>query len=453
MQISFRGAAGEVTGSLHELNTRRLRLLLDCGAFQGSAVTVAIRNRSTVEDAESVDGVVLSHGHLDHCGRLPQLYRDGFRGPIFCTPATADVAAVMLHDAARIAAERVPDDVPPAFTVDDVRAVEALLEPLQPGQWHRLSSDLSVRFSQAGHILGAAVCELKVRDAGEDRRVVYAADLGRRGLPLVPDPAPVPGCDVLLVEATYADAVHASVEELAERLCDIVQQTVQRGGRVIVPAFSIGRTQLLAWLLNELIATDRVPAVPIFIDSPLAHRITALYRRHAEAVRSERRHLFQRDPEEAFPNVQCIRRRIDSIALNDVDQPCVIIAGGGMCEGGRVLYHLRQALEDERNTVLLVSYQAPETLGRKLAAAASSVRIFDRVCRVRATVHQLHGLSAHADALDFKWWFEGLADEGGIGQAFIVHGEPQAAQTQAQLLQPYCDEDPIVPQHGETWDV
>jgi metallo-beta-lactamase family protein len=467
MRLTFLGAAGEVTGSQHLLETDTLRLLLDCGLFQGHRAETYAKNRRFRCDPRKLDAVILSHAHIDHCGNLPGLFRAGFRGPIYCTPATADLAAVMLRDSLHIQEEDArylrahlggsAGDAPPIqplYGEQGVRGAIRLLEPLEGSNWHELSSALRVRFTTSGHILGSAVCHLELEDGYDISRVVYTGDLGRRGLPLLCDPQLIEGCDVLITEATYANAVHPTPEDLKARLLKIIERANETNGKVVIPAFSLGRTQQVLFFLRELTQAGSLPRMPIFVDSPLANRVTQVFAQHLElfdaaAIRTLRqdRDLFQ------FPMVKYLETPQESMELNRHEGPFVVIAASGMCENGRIRHHLRHAVEDERNTIVLIGFQAEHTLGRQIAEKQPTVRILDRVFKLKAKVESLGGLSAHADAQDFKWFFSHMSADSHIGRAFIVHGEPPATQAMAAMLHDLCDEAPAIPRLYETFEV
>lgn len=462
MKITFLGAAGEVTGSQHLIETDSLRILLDCGLFQGHRTEARLKNERFYCDPKSLDGVILSHAHADHCGNLPGLYKAGYRGPIFCTSATADVADVMLHDSAHIQAEdarylneKLPPGAPPIQPLYDdthVTAVVRQFETLPYCDWHDLSPDFRVRFQDAGHILGSAITEMEIREKGEWKRVVFTGDLGRRSMPLLRDPRQVEGCDVLITESTYGNKVHPPSEDIKKRLKSILQRAANRGGRVIIPAFSLGRTQTFIYYLNQLANEKQMPSIPVFVDSPLSKQITSVYRDHPEAMNAEFHHLMQtdRDPFQ-FPGLRYVATQSESISLNRRKDPLVVIAASGMCEAGRVVHHLLHGIGDPNNIVALIGFQAENTLGRRIHDGFKRVRILDHDVEVRAEIESIDGLSAHADAEDFKWWFEGLAAMRGVGRAFIVHGEHDASAALAQLLDDVCDEPPTLPKFRESF--
>ncbi len=464
MKITFLGAAGEVTGSQHLIETDSLRILLDCGLFQGHRADARFKNEHFHCDPKNLDGVILSHAHADHCGNLPGLYKAGYRGPIFCTPATADVADVMLHDSAHIQEEdarylnhKHPPGAPriqPLYDDDHVTAVMKRFETISYGEWHDLSKDFRLRFQDAGHILGSAISEMEIREKGDWRRVVFTGDLGRRDTPLLRDPQRVEGCDVLITESTYGNRIHPRADDIKAQLKFILNRAAARGARVIIPAFSLGRTQTFVYFLNQLYQAGELPSIPVFVDSPLSKEITSVYRNHPEAMDvDDHRGLQHGHDLFSFPGLRYIATQSESMELNHRKGAFVVIAASGMCEAGRVVHHLVHAIGDPNNIVVLIGYQAENTLGRRIHDRLPTVRILDRQLDLRAEVELLEGLSAHADAEDFKWWFEGLAAVRGVGRAFVVHGEQASSQALAQLLDHVCDEPPTLPQYRQSFEV
>lgn len=464
MKITFFGAAGEVTGSQHLIETSTLRVLLDCGLFQGHRAEARRKNEQFLCHPKDLSGVVLSHAHADHCGNLPGLYKAGFRGSIFCTPATRDIAHIMLLDSSHIQQEDAkyleqklgPDHPPvtPLYDDDDVEGVMDCIETVPYGEWHDLSRDFRLRFVEAGHILGSAITEMEIREGGDWKRVVFTGDLGRRGLPILRDPERVAGCDVLITESTYGNRIHPPADDIKQHLKRILLQAIHRQSRVVIPAFSLGRTQTLVYFLNQLYLEGELPSIPVFVDSPLSKEITTVYRRHSELMNVEFQRVLQTDKDPfMFPGLKYIASQQESASLNHRKGPFVVIAASGMCEAGRVVHHLRHAIEDPRNVIVLIGFQAENTLGRKLHDKWRTVRIFDHLVELNAEVESLQGLSAHADAGDFKWWFEGLTADRGVGRAFVVHGEPASARAVADLLEHACDEPPTVPQFGQSFEI
>lgn len=466
MKLTFLGAAGEVTGSQHLLETDQLRLLLDCGFFQGHRTESRKKNEEFHCRPRTLDGVVLSHAHIDHSGNLPGLYRAGYRGPIFCTEATADIAEIMLEDSAKIQEEdarylsrKLKGDHPPLdplYTIADVRKMRKQFEPLAYDEWHELSGGFRLRFLRAGHILGSAISELDILENGEWKRVVFTGDLGRRDLPLLHEPQPIERCDVLICESTYGNRLHAPPDDLKNLLGQIISETAAKNGKVIIPAFSLGRTQQVVYFLNHLTNEGKLPDIPVYVDSPLSTKLTNVYRYYQTEMNDEVAAVLRADEDGdifGFDKLHYTRSQEESIALNRQSGPMVIIASSGMCENGRIRHHLKQTVEDEKNTIAIIGFQAQNTLGRRIVEGQPRIRIFDRDFKLLARVEVLNGLSAHADSDDFEWWFRKLGDRGGAGQVFLVHGEAESARSLAHRIRDYCDTDPVIPQRFDSFDV
>jgi metallo-beta-lactamase family protein len=462
MKITFLGAAGEVTGSQHLVETRDVRLLLDCGLFQGPRSLSRQKNESFRCEPKELDAVILSHAHIDHCGNLPRLFAQGFRGPLFCTDATADIAELMLLDSARVQVEdakyltrklkRGHPPVEPLYDEDDVRGLMRHVQPLTFREWHDVSHGVEIRFLPAGHILGSAITELRIKERGHVHRICFTGDLGRRGMPLLVDPEPVEGADLLITECTYGDRVHPPAQETPHDLLRVVEAAHARQGKLIIPAFSLGRTQSIVYFLNQLFESGQLPRTPIFVDSPLATRLTKVFQRYDETLDADVQHLRRTDPDVfGFKTLTYVESQRDSMELNTRCGACVIISASGMCEGGRVVHHIKHAARDARNTICLMGYQAPHTLGWQIANRQPYLRIFDQEVPLRAHVEQLTGLSAHADVEDFRWWFRESTKGGhSFGRACLVHGEPDSARALAGILRDFSDEEPLIPQYGET---
>ena len=464
MKITFCGAAGEVTGSQHLIECGSLRVLLDCGLFQGRRGETRAKNSHFHHNPAELDFVILSHAHIDHCGNLPSLYAKGFRGPVYCTDPTADIADIMLRDSVNIQAEdarylnkkRDPNEprVEPLYGEREVHGIVKQFDPVHMGEWIQPHKEVRFRFSEAGHIIGSAITELEFQEAGETRRLVFTGDLGRRDLPLLHDPALVNGCDILITESTYGNRVHAPASDLKAELARIVREAVKSGGKVIIPAFSLGRTQQVVYFLNELVNAKEIPRVPVFVDSPLSNRLTDVFRRHADLFDADVQATLLTDADAfGFHGLTYVTSQSESMGLNRHRGPVVIIAASGMCESGRVLHHLKHAVEDPANTIVMIGFQAEHTLGRRLVDRLPRLRILDREYELRAKVETLNGLSGHADIHDFKWWFDHMAQTTGIGQAFLVHGEPTSAAALAAVLKDYCDEPPIIAELFKTYEV
>ncbi len=464
MKITFLGAAGEVTGSQHMIECGGLRVLLDCGLFQGHREESRIKNQTFACQPTELDAVILSHAHVDHCGNLPGLYKAGYRGPIFCTDATADVADLMMLDCAKIQEEdsrylmrhRASNLPPilPLYTIEDAQRVSRLMESLSYGKWHQLAPELRIRFRDAGHILGSAITEMEFREKGDIRRVVFTGDLGRRSLPVLRDPELVDDCEILITESTYANRIHPDPGDLKAALLRIIQEAASTGGKVIIPAFSLGRTQNVVYFLNQLYNSGQLPKIPVYVDSPLSRKLTAVHTKHVKILDADAQQMLHYDEDPfQFPGLTYIGDQQESMALNRQPGPMVIIASSGMCESGRVVHHLKHSIPDPKNIVLIIGYQAEHTLGRRLVEHRPFVRIFGQEYPLKARVETLNGLSAHADADDFRWWCGHLGRKSGISQAFIVHGEHEAAEAMAALLHDFCDHDPVVVRRFQTVEV
>ena len=464
MKITFLGAAGEVTGSQHLIETDSIRLLLDCGLFQGRSEEARPKNERFRCTPQKLDAVILSHAHIDHCGNLPGLYKAGFRGPIYCSEATADIATIMLRDSAKIQEEdaryaqkkarQQGSTAKPLYTEDDAKKTAKLFETVPFHEWTEIMNGARVRLHHAGHILGASVVELDLLDVGEWKRVVFTGDLGRRQQPILMDPETVERCDVLISESTYGDRLHEDSSNVKAELQRVICAASRSQGKVIIPAFSLGRTQMLVYLLNELRNEDALCRVPVFIDSPLAIRLTDVHREHANVMDSDVQETLKYDADVFdFPGLTYVQSQDESMALNRRPGPFVVIAAGGMCENGRVVHHLKHSVADENNTIIIIGFQAEHTLGRKIVERRQELRIHGNTLPLRAKVEIINGLSAHADAGDFEWWFGELLKKGGAGQIFLVHGESKSATALSKLVEECSDLPPIIPQFGQSFDL
>lgn len=443
MTITFYGGAGGVTGSKHLLEVEGTRILLDCGTFQGLP-DVRERNRSLPFAPDSVDAVILSHAHIDHCGMLPVLVRRGFSGSIFATPATCDVAYYMMRDMAGIedqdAAYRrrhsigAPDDREPLFTLDDVEATRERFVPVaymrKSNVWQQVTDAVRFKFYDAGHILGSAVTVLEVAVNGTVVRIGYSGDLGQPGMPLLYDPQ-VPQEDVqtLLLESTYGSRIHEPLEAAIDRLAAAIVSVCERGGKIVMPAFALGRTQALVYVLHKLTDEGRIPRLPIYVDSPLATNLTEMYRKHRENYDLETRTDFPaRTKDEHWPlvfqNLIYTRSVEESKALNDARGTSIVISASGMMTAGRVVHHLRHSISDARNAVFITGYQAEGTLGRQLVEGARHVELYGEIFPVRAQVAIFNEFSAHADGAQLQRFAEQVK---GLQRVILVHGEPHHA--------------------------
>ena len=449
MKLCFYGAARTVTGSRHLIELDGLRILLDCGLYQGKRDEANHINRSFQFDPAAIDLVVLSHAHIDHSGNLPRLVRSGFKGDIVCTAATRDLASIMLRDSAHIQEQdieylnrkRERNDLPPLeplYTMEDAEKTLTLLSGSAYGQTRRLAPGVSVTFHDAGHILGSAFVVLDIEKNGNGRpvRLVFSGDLGRKHRPIIRDPEICAEADALIIESTYGDRLHEQHDFGEDRLAAIINEAWRRGGKVIVPAFAVGRTQELVYAVHRLISAKKIPeSLPVYVDSPLATEATGIYRRHPEDWDAETDDFLKQygasDPF-GFPCLRYTRTREESMKLNTLKGPAVIISASGMAENGRILHHLKNNIGDDRTTILFVGFQAQHTLGRRLAEGQTKVRIFGLEHTVKARVEKMDGLSAHADRDELLEWVRGFTRR--PSRVFVVHGEEEAALSFAGTL-------------------
>src|SRR6266540_1963104 len=445
MQINFHGAAHTVTGSQHLLEINGAKLLLDCGLYQGRRSESYERNLNFHYDPRKVDAVILSHAHIDHSGNLPNLVRQGYAGPIYATKATVDLSNIMLLDSGHIQeadakfvnkkqARRGDGPIEPLYRQSDAAEVAKYFQPIDYDTEFEPVPGVIARFVDAGHILGSAAVSLKIEENGRKFQLWFSGDIGRFRLPLLRDPI-LPGTvDYMIMECTYGDKPHGNPEAAFVEFRAVVKRTIERGGKVIVPAFAIGRTQELVYNLNQMVSDGSVPAIPVYVDSPLAVNASQVFRNHPECFDPETREFIEhaRHPALDFTMLTYTRSVDESKALNERKDPMVIISASGMAESGRILHHLRNNIEDPKNTVCIVSWQAPDTLGRRLADREKQVKIFGEPYQVRAEVATIGGLSAHAgqDLLtDYA-----LAPKVSLKQIFLVHGEEKPAMALTEFL-------------------
>ncbi len=457
IRLTFWGAAGQVTGSMHLLEAAGARFLLDGGLFQGHRAESHALNANLPFDPRRIDGVVLSHAHIDHSGRLPLLVRHGFHGPIHATPATRDLCAVMLPDSAHIQEKdhetllrhgKATPESEPLYSMADAVAVQDLMVGVPYHRVTHLRKYLAVEFLDAGHILGSATMDLRITEAGS-HRLVFSGDIGRSNLPIIRDPEPPSGpIDTLIVESTYADRDHESVHDAEERLGEAVRRTSARGGKVLVPAFALGRIQEVIYSLHQLYRARKIPEIPIFVDSPLGVDATTVFRMHPEVFDRREALVTAESQLFDFPLVRYIREVTDSKSLNELRGPAVIVAASGMAESGRILHHLAHGIGDHRNLVLFVGFQAENTLGRRIQSGQDVVRIFGEDYPLRAEVETIGGYSAHADRGELRAWVRRLG--GPIRRAFVVHGEPPALEAMAAILRSEGAQSVTIPKHGES---
>ena len=455
ISLQFLGAARNVTGSKHLLTVNDRKLLLDCGMVQGPRRLSNKLNRELGLDASSLDAVVLSHAHVDHSGSLPRLVRLGYRGPIHCTEATHDLLEILLPDSAHLQASdarylaKRGKAVEPAYAMEDVEQTLRQTEPVAYERVVQICPEVRATFLEAGHILGSAQVVLDVNDGTTQLRLAFTGDLGRKGLPILRDPAPLPKCDVLITESTYGDRLHPMQVDLKSQIRDFFTEQQHFGGRVVIPAFSVGRTQNLLWYLGQLMRAGEIPELPIFVDSPLSSKATSITAKHPELYDRETQALFRSGHNPFFfKGVQTTASVEESKALNTLTSG-IIISASGMCEGGRILHHLMHTLTRPEDCVLIVGFQAASTLGRRLLEGYPFVKIFGVRYQVRCRVRHINGLSAHADANELLQHHAPLAS--GLRQTFVVHGEERASCQFADRLEAAGFQNVEVPLHKETY--
>ena len=444
MQIQFFGATRTTTGSMFLLEVNQQRLLFECGLFQGKRDESIERNRHFLFDPASLDAVVLSHAHIDHCGNLPNLCRQGYAGNIYCTFATRDLAAIMLEDSAEIqradaeyvSKKRARKGLPPVeplYAAADAEKAVRQFVSLNYDRAFPVINGVSVTFRDAGHILGSAQVILDVREAGRQYRFLFSGDIGRGHDDILRDPQPVESVDFLQIESTYGDREHSARQSANEEVGRYVRDTLEKQGKVIIPAFSVGRTQQIVYTLHQLTCDGKLPKVPIFVDSPLSVNATEVFRLHPECF-NDAIYRFLREKENPFgmENLTYIRELAHSMKLNDLKEPAVIISASGMCEAGRIRHHLKNHIGNPQNLVLFIGYCADHTLGAQILSGQNPVNIFGEPQPVRARIASLDAFSGHADKHELRRYVENLT--GDIRKIFVVHGEESQAMAFGETL-------------------
>ena len=467
MQIQFWGAARCVTGSMHVLSVNGRNLLLDCGLYQGKRKKAFERNRNLPFDAGEIDAVILSHAHIDHSGNLPSLVKSGFTGTIYATSATRDLDAYMLLDSAHIQesdvayvnkrrAKQGKRLFEPLYTRRDALDTLTHFSTVEYGRPFEPIPGVQVHFRDAGHILGSSIVVIDVDENGRKRRLVFSGDLGRRGLPILRNPQVAEDADYVIMESTYGSRFHASTGEAKEVLHQAAQEVYDRRGKLIIPSFAVGRTQELAYRLNQLWEGDQLPPIDVFVDSPLAVNVTEVFRLHPECYNDEMLDAMlsetDRDPL-GFSNLRYIRNVEDSKRLNELKTPAIIISASGMCEAGRILHHLKNNIDDPRTMVLFVGYQAEHTLGRKILEGQDPVPIFGEEYQLKAEVRRAEGYSAHADRAELLDWAARIGSQGDLKQVFLVHGEDEGLTALADGLREQDVPQVDIPERGQIFEL
>jgi metallo-beta-lactamase family protein len=439
MQIEFQGATQTVTGSMHLIHVKGRTILLDCGLFQGHREEANKRNRNFPFDVKSIDAIVLSHAHIDHSGNLPGIVSQGYRGPIYATPATLDLCAIMLADSAHIQEKDTEflnkrlvkhGEAPllPLYRPQDAVDAMKLFRPVPYEKEFDVLPGIKAMFFDAGHILGSASIRLSITENGSAKTLGFTGDVGRWNMPIIRDPEQMADVDMLISESTYGGKINDPPGQMEDMLAADLKKTIDRGGKIIVPAFSVGRTQDLVYALHVLFDRGQLPRIPVYVDSPLSNNALDVYKKHQECFDEETWvHIRNHHDPFGFDRLNYIRTTDESKKLNDIKEPCMIISASGMCEAGRILHHLANNIEDARNTILIVGYQAEHTLGRKLVEQEKVVRILGEMYNRKAEVIVHNAFSAHADGSELVKYIDRF-DKKRLQRIFLVHGEPERSQ-------------------------
>jgi len=446
MKIHFNGAARTVTGSQILIEVNNSRILLECGLFQGKRADTYHFNQNFMFDPKSIDVLLLSHAHIDHSGNIPNLVKQGYSNHIYATEATVSLSEIMLRDSGYIQesdiqyvnkkrARRGEPPMEPLYTYEDAEKACDLLRPVKYNQQIEVAKGVTATFVDSGHILGSASIVLNINENGKSKRLWFSGDIGRDGLPLLKDPIMPSNADYMIMECTYGDKTHSDPEQAFLEFREVTQKTISRGGKIIIPAFAVGRTQELVYFLNRMLTAKDIPPIPIFVDSPLAVNATDIFKKYY--------HLFDRETQEfiqdekytalSYPNIKYTRSVEESKALNDLKGPAIIISASGMAEAGRILHHLRNNIENPINTIMIVSWQAPHTLGRRLAERQKTVRIFGQLFERRAEIATIGGLSAHAGQTKLIDYAKATKDT--LKGLYLVHGEERSANVLMEKLE------------------
>jgi len=446
IKLQFLGAAQNVTGSRHFLEVNGTRLLVDCGLYQERQFKD--RNWEAFSlPPESIDAALLTHAHLDHCGLLPRLVKEGFKGKIYCTEATAEIAKIILLDSAKIQQEdaefkrkrheregrKGPHPEEPLYTTADAEACFPLFNPVKYKKALDIGAGVEAIFCDAGHVLGSSVIKVKITQNGQHRSILFSGDIGRPNRPILHDPVLIQEADYILIESTYGDRVHEEPEDIKTKIAEVINSTKQAGGNIIVPSFALERSQEVLYYINELLLADEIPHLMVFLDSPMAAEITKVFKKHRELYDKEMTELINNNTSPFnFPGLKIIGTTDESKAINHIKGTVMVIAGSGMCTGGRIKHHLVNNIAKPENTIMFVGYQAIGTLGRRIVNGEKEVRILGQQHSVNARVAQIHGFSAHADKEELLEWLSALKKP--PKKLFIVHGEAESARHFADYI-------------------
>ncbi len=467
MKITFLGAANLVTGSNFLITTGKHKILLDCGLFQGGKETEKLNTIPFDYDPSEIDFLILSHAHIDHSGRIPKLVKEGFRGSIYCTRATSDLAEVLLKDSGHIHEMEAQwtnkkrlrkglEEIEPLYTVEDAENSLQYLEPVLYDQTTYINDSVRLRFQDAGHILGSSIVELWIKENDQETKIVFSGDLGMKDRPLLRNPSYIEEADYLIMESTYGNRLHENVDTRASKLVDILLSTTRKGGTVVIPSFAVGRTQELIYELNKVYDGDsrieELLNIPVYIDSPMAISATEIFRKHADVFDAETRdYILRGDNPLDFYNLHFTKKAEESKALNMSDEPKIIISASGMCDAGRIKHHLKHNLWKSNASVVFVGYQAEGTLGRYIRDGNKNVKVFGETIQVKAEIHSIEGFSGHADKEDLMDWLRGFKKL--PKEVFVVHGEKESTAAFAEYIKNELKVKTIVPNLNEEFDL
>lgn len=463
MKITLYGAAGDVTGSAYYVQTKQSGVLIDCGIFQGNKSAESRNSKPPPVDYSTLNSVILTHAHLDHTGRLPLLIKQGYTNPIYATPATIEMTALVLHDSVRVQAhdlarsnrKRLRSGQSPLsspYSEEEVVSVLGLLKPVSYEQPLEVAPGIVMRCVEAGHILGSVSIELTINEDGRKKVVVFSGDLGPQGMAILKDPVPFSFADLVFLESTYGDRDHKSLKDTLAEGEEIIKYAIANKGKILIPSFAIGRTQQLLYYMAASFHKEILPAFNVYIDSPMAIEATKIYLKHQELYDEEAKELLKSGHLEAdLSHVKYSLTPEESMALNDVPGPVLIIAGSGMCNAGRILHHFRHNLWRPETSVVIVGYQGEGTLGRRLVEGAKTVSIFGEQIAVKAQVHKLGGLSAHAGQTDLLRWFDKVA----VSRPKVVlsHGEDRGRKPLAEIIEQKYGIKPVLPEYGDSVEI
>lgn len=439
MKLHFYGGARMVTGSNYLLETSRNKILVDCGLFQGRREVEEKNYEPFPYQPSEIDFVLITHAHLDHLGRLPKLIKDGFKGRILATGPTIDFARLMLEDSQKIIQKKAAQGgIFPKLGAQEIEKAMEMFEAVEYDQEIKLTEEISVCFREAGHVLGSAVIEVIVYEKEQEKKIVFSGDLGTAGTPILKDPFRIKNADYVVMESTYGDRFHESREECKNKIEDVVEETITRGGVLMIPSFALERTQQLLYHFNDLVENSRIPRTPIFVDSPLAIKLTEVYRRHTGNFDKEALSLIKSgDKIFNFPDLKFTLSAEESKVINNIAPPKIIIAGSGMSQGGRIIYHELRYLSDPRNTLLFVTYQAQGTLGRKIFEGAKAIKILGQNVAIRARIEYVGGYSSHADQKGLMDWLSSMTEADSPKKpkkVFVCHGEEDSSLGLAEKI-------------------